>query len=364
MSYNVKNYDRVVKEPGTIYYFIYKRGIEVSDDLYELLKEYRKLKKDKRYTLNDTIYALHTYYHKYSNKFKFPSYHRRWIHTDGKTIFYEYYYDNYGRVYYWDYTDEYFYPKLVDAEPPYFEERPLKTDNIDKFIKVPGTVYITENGYASYDFQDAINHLKRYQTDNDDPYSRLLVYGVNLFNIDTSCDPLRINDLPSLKKSETFAKFCKIREFEISIDRKHIYREGGMSDYVEDYYSIDADIAYGDRDIYPELVYKIKDEYKDQVYKEYRDGLFTFAYHGFEPFKDINTLRNNISFYAETCIIPYTLYLNRPWDKRRKRKLVFDYLNVENIPFIFFEPCDPKLTVYDYYKTEPVKSLLDERFGD
>lgn len=360
MSYNVKNYDRMHKEPGTVYYFIDNKGITVSDNFYDLLVDYRELKRDKRHILNDTIYALPTYFHRYSNKSELPSFQRRWIHTDGRTLFYEYYYDNDGRVYFYDYTDkENYYPKLIDAEPPYFEARPVKTDNVDKFVRVPGTVYITENGYASYDFQDAINHLKKYRDDYG-PYRKLEVYGVNLFNIDASYNQDRLNDLPSLKKSETIAKLCNIRTFELSLDRTHIYRETGATDYVEDYYIIDADIAYGDRDIHPELVYKIKDEYKDQVDEEFRDNLFVFYYYGFEPFKDINTLRNNISFYAETCIVPYTISLNRPHDKRRKRKLVFDYYYTENIPFIFFEECEPKLNVNDYFETEFVKRVLDE----
>ena len=341
---NVKNYGLLNRVPGTIYYYRSSNGIEASHDFLYLIEKYREDSRRRNSKLDQKIFAIPTYNHPYMHRDGEYDYMKKIIHISkrGTEIISETAY-NRDSAYFMNYRDEYPYHEKIDMSASlHFNGSPVVVDNIDKVIHIPGTVYIAENGYASYDLQDAINHLKPYMED-DDQYKHLTVYGFNFFNISMEHSKKEIEKMKPLNRVHEYIRTAQFRKFKLSLDRTHIYKEFGISKFMSDYYDIDMDLVYGN---YPEdVMHKIKDQYKDLVDQEFRDNIFYLSPYSLD------------TIFAELVVFPHTISLDRPCDRRRKRKLQYSNFYTDRIPYAFFEPCDPIITVDEFLESDEFKQV-------
>ena len=348
MNCNVKNYKFLDRVPGTIYYFRSNNWIEASHDFLYLIEAYRDERTMKNTKVDPKIFAIPTYNHPYMHEDGDYDYMKKVIHISerGTEIISETAYDK-DSAYFMDYRDEYPYHEKINANISlHFDGSPVTVDNIDKVIHIPGTVYITENGYASYDLQDAINHLKPYR-DNKDQYKHLTVYGFNFFNISMKYSQEEIKKMKPLDRTHEYIRTAQTRRFELSLDRTHIYKEFGVSKFMSDYYIIDMDLVYGGNYPPEDVMYRIKDQYKDLVDQEFRNNIFYLC-----PYSEK-------TIYAELGVSPCTISLNRPYDRRRKRKLLYSNFYTDDIPYAFFEPHYPIITIDEFLESDECKPLLN-----
>lgn len=355
----LKNYWKVPRGTGYIYYFRYNDNevIAGTDILYVV----SRMRQERKWGSNVTPIIYAKYFKPVKEIHDDFCYADREFHLtpDLKAIDFEYIFD--GKE--WEIIDynkdeeECRYKETITRNDlPKYQNREVITDNVKIAVELSkGALFITENGYTSFDLQDAINHIERAGNLEDYEYDCLHIYAYNFFNNQTSDTFCGLWNKLSIDQAAGYAKSAEVKILSISSDRTHIYSEYGLTNYLDDDYKIDYDLYCGAK-FDPDLMYRLKDKYKPfvnindkdtPVSLYYQDDNFPEAYI-IKSFKDKKALLDRF-----VCFNFFRLV----YDKKRK-KYTKDY-SIFNLPFIFFEPCKNYKTE-TFLESEAYKEYLKE----